>query len=233
MIAKYWQQALWMLLAGLIGGPIAWAGDKPLTYDRISLSAEAQREVANDLLTAVLYQEREGSDAARLATEVNRAVEWAVAEAGPVKRIKVRTLEYRTHPLYNKQTLTGWRVRQSIRLESADTSALSALVGKLQKRLAVENIGYKLSPATRTQAENNLIGQAIHSFDKRARLITKQMGRPDYRLVSMDVQTGGMTPRPMQRGAMMAMSMDAGPSIKPGTQTVQVQVHGTIELRVQ
>ena len=209
--------------------------DKPTTYDRVSLNASAETEIPNDLLTAVLFMQREGSDATRLAADVNQSIEWAVTEAKQLKQIKVRTLEYRTHPVYGKQTLTGWRVRQSIRLESADASALSDLVGRLQQRLAVESITYRLSLERRQQVENELIQQALDAFSERAKLIANRLGRPEYRLVHINVGNVSSPPRPMYRSAAVSLQAEAAsaPTIEPGTQTVEIQVHGTIELAVQ
>ncbi len=204
-------------------------------YDRISLNASAQMEVSNDRLRAELYVQHEGEDAARLAAQVNRAVDWAVAEAKKVPQVEVRTLDYRTHPLYSKQTLTGWRVRQAIRLKSADTTVLSDLIGRLQERLAVESVGYELSPQARREAENDLIDQAIDAFRVRAQRVSKQFGRADYRLVQVDIHSGSQSPQPMFRAAAMSMEADrvSSPRIEPGAQTVQVTVSGTIELRVK
>jgi predicted secreted protein len=210
------------------------ADEQPLTYDRVSLAASAEREVSNDVLTALLYIQREGSDAASLAEEVNRAIEWGVAEAKKLPAVKVQTRDYRTHPIYSKQTLSGWRVRQSMRLESVDAAGLGALLGRLQQRLALESLGYELSPERRTSVENELIGEAIAAFSARARLIAEQFGRRDYRLVSVDIGSGGTPPRPYLRSAALPMRAEsAAPTIEAGSQTVEVQVRGTIELQVQ
>ncbi len=232
---KWLVPGLLALLGVVLAGVVVAEEEKPLTYDRVSLSAAAETEVPTDLLTAVLFAQREGSEAARLAQEVNQAIDWGVEEGKKVPRVKVRTLEYRTHPVYNKQTLTGWRVRQSIRLESSDASLLSELVGRLQERLAVDTIAYQLSPEVRRQAENEMIQRALVAFTARAKLIAGELGRPEYRLVKVDVNTGGVAPRPVYRSAAMAMRVEAAPppAIEPGTETVQVQVSGTIELRVQ
>ncbi len=204
------------------------------TYDRVSLSASAESDVENDLLVAELFMQREGSDAAGLAREVNEALEWAVGEAKKIPEVKMQTLDYRTYPQYNKQVLSGWRVRQAMRLESANTSVLSELVGRLQERLAVDSVAYKLSPEQRQQAENALIQVALDAFIERAKLITEQFGRADYRLVNVDVSTSGFAPRPMYRAALGNARVEAAaPSFEPGSQAVRVQVSGTIELRVQ
>lgn len=223
-------------LLGLCLAPVAVAGEAAAaTYDRVSLSAAAQSEVANDRLRAELYIQREGEDAAALAADVNRAIDWAVALAKGVEGVEVQTQDYRTHPLYRKQILKGWRVRQSIRLESADTTALSELIGRLQQRLAVESVGYELSAMAREQAENALIGRAIAAFTTRAEMVTQQFGRSDYRLVQVDINSGARPPQPMYRTAAMVVEADrvSAPRIKLGSQEVQVWVNGTIELRVK
>jgi predicted secreted protein len=210
----------------------AHEAEEPL-YDRVSLSASAQMEVPNDRLRADLSAQFEGEDAARLAAEVNRAVDWALGQAREEKAVEVKTLDYRTHPLYRQQTLSGWRVRQGIRLTSTDATALSHLVGRLQKRLAVDAVAYELSPEARSEAENQLIQQAIAAFQDRARRISGGFGREQYRLVQVDIQSGGQVPQPMFRASVaMEADMATAPRIEAGSQTVQVTVSGTIELLV-
>jgi len=223
--------ALAMLVAN---GAVQAHEEEHDTYDQVSLSASAEMEVPNDRLNAELYVQVEGEDASRLAAQVNQAMEWALAQAKQVSQVEARTEDYRTHPLYRKQTLTGWRVRQSIRLKSADTTALSELVGRLQQRLAVESVGYELSPEARQAAENQLIAQAIDSFTARAKQVAKQFGRAGYRLVRVDIMNGSVSPRPMYRAAAMAMDVErAAPRFQPGSQTVTITVNGTIELKVE
>lgn len=212
------------------------ADDTPLTYDRVSLAASAELEVPNDLLTGMLYLQREGGDAAQLARQVNEAMDWALGQARQVPKVKARTLDYRTTPLYAKQVLTGWRVRQSLRLESRDPAAFSELLGRLQARLMLDAIGYQLSPERQQEAENGLIAEALAAFEGRAQAITRQLRRPDYRLVNLDVNASGVGPPPlMARAAPMAMAaadMAPPPVLEAGTQTVRVMVTGTIELKL-
>ncbi len=228
-----------ILVLGLLSTlvmPGVWAHEPVVNYDRISFSASAQSEVDNDLLSAELFVQREGSDAARLAKEVNQDIEWAVSEAKQIAAVEVRTQGYRTHPVYMKQHLSAWRVRQSIQLKSADTSALSDLIGRLQGRLAVESVGYELSPEVRADAEDRMIQKAIAAFSRRAVLVTEKFGRPGYRLVNVNITSTGSVPRPMYQSRAMAMSMEQAvpaPTLKPGTQTVRVTVDGMIELKVQ
>ncbi len=204
---------------------------EPLTYDRIELAATASREVDNDLLVAVVYAQREGGDAAKLAAQVSESVRWGVETAKQVPGVKVQTLSYQTIPVYAKQTITGWRVSQAFRLESQDAAALGDLLGRLQQRLALQSIDYEVSPASREAAENDLIVSAIAAFRKRAELVTAELGRSDYRLVRMAVDTSDVGPRPM-RARSMALAAEVAPALEAGTQTVQVGIRGTIELQI-
>jgi len=223
----------WLAVAGS-----AVADPTSTAYDRVALSVTAQERVGNDTLVADLYSEREDERAAEAATEVNENVSWAIGEARKVDGVSVQTTGYYSHPVYRDQTVIGWRVRQSIRLESRDAAGLSELIGRLQGRLAMSSINYKISPQRRAEAEDSLIKQALASFNKRAGLISMELGRPGYRIVNLDVVTSGTPARPMV-GQRMAMAMEsdaaggvAPPTLESGVQNVQVRVNGTIELKL-
>ncbi len=213
---------------------LSWADEQPRTYDRISLTAHASAEIDNDILVAVLYSQREGRDTAKLSSEVNRHIRWAVTKTKQAAGVSVRTLDYQTNPVYRDGTLSAWRVRQSIRLESSDPAQLSTLIGELQKNLAVLSVTPRLSPASRQQAENTLIAEAIRAFSERASLVTKELQRNEYRLVRMDVQTRAdvIRPMPMRSSAVAMETTVAPPVLEPGTRQVEVTVTGTIELQL-
>ncbi|MCU7904411.1 MAG: SIMPL domain-containing protein [Candidatus Thiodiazotropha sp. (ex Epidulcina cf. delphinae)] len=203
-------------------------------YDLVNLSAQASSEVENDTLIAVLYAQKEGDDLAPLTGSVNRLVAQGIDEAKRSKGVKVQTLDYLTSPIYQQQRLSGWRVRQSIRLESLQSDKLSELLSKLQSSLALESVSYAISPARRRQVEDSLTQQAIDAFRRRAELITHQLGRSQYRLVEMTVQTSGQPVQPLRmRASMMAMERaSAAPTLEAGSRTVQVGITGSIELQV-
>jgi predicted secreted protein len=208
----------------------------PMTYDRISLSASVQEDVEADVLVAVLAAQREGTDAAQLAGEVNTLVDWALSQVAGQSQIESETLGYTTNPVYTKGTLTGWRVRQSIRLRSQDAAALSGVVGQLQGRLLLESIGYEISDGRGKEAEDALIRKGIDAFNARAQLIAEQMGQRQHRLVEMRVETEGDRPTPVFRAMTAMPAGDAPPTaprIEAGKQTKRVQVSGVIELQVQ
>lgn len=205
------------------------------TYDRIHLSASASMEVENDTLSAQLYAQQEGSDLPGLADAVNRRISQAVERIKAEDGVKLQTQGYQTYPIYTQQRVTGWRVRQTLRIESRDADKLSRLLSELQSSLALESVNYSVSSEQREVAEEKLIGEAIRSFQKRAEQVTRHLGRSDYRLVEMRINTSEQTVQPIRmRASMMAMEASvAPPSLEAGSQTVQVEITGTIELEIQ
>ena len=225
------QRILLALLLLLMLSPFTLqADDNGERYNRISLTASASQEVENDLLSAVLYAQQEGQRPTTLAERVNLSIKEAVEQAKQQAGITVRTLDYMTTPIYRKQKIDGWRVRQSIHLQSQDATVLSKLIGQLQKGLAVQSINYTLSPQARESAENSLIAEAIAAFQKRAALIARQFGRSDYQLVEVSINTpGGIQPRMMHK--RLEMSSMSAPAIEAGSQRITLKVSGTIELK--
>ncbi len=229
-----WITAILIGLALVFSNPLA-AQDEGSHYDRIALRTQASEAVENDTLIAVMYAQKEGPDLAPLTTQVNHRIGEAVNQARQVPEVRVSTLGYQTYPVYQQQVLSGWRVRQSIRLESRENEILSALIGKLQSALALESIRYTLSSERREAVEQRLILQAIDGFRQRAEQITHQMERRHYRLVEMTIHTDVPvnTPPPM-RARMMAMeSSISPPTLEGGTQTVRVDIEGRIELQTE
>ena len=213
----------------------AVAHDTAPTYDRVNFRVSATQEVDNDTLVAVMYAERSGQQPSAMADEVNRTIGWAVDLAKKNSAIKVQTLNYRQEPLYTNQTVTGWKVRQSIRLESTDGTALSALVGELQKRLSIASVRYTLSADVRASVEDALIARALARFKGRGELISAELGRQNYRIVNLEIVTAGGAPAPVRMRAVSTMAQNssiAPPTLEPGVQSVTVQVSGSIELEV-
>jgi predicted secreted protein len=222
-----------VFLFAVLATTSAVAHDPASTYDRVNFRVSATQEVDNDILVAVMYHERSGQHPTAMADEVNRTITWAVDLAKKSSAIKVQTLNYRQEALYKNQTVTGWKVRQSIRLESTDAAALSTLIGELQNRLSVASIRYTLSPDVRARIEDVLIAKALARFKRRGELISLELGRQDYRIVNLDVATSGRVPAPVRMRAVAAMAESPGvapPTFEAGVQSVTVQVSGSIEL---
>lgn len=210
----------------------AFAHETTPTYDRISLAASAESEVENDVLVASLFVEHRGRRQHTVSKEVNDAIRWALAKSQQSTNVKVQTTRYNTSPLYEKNAITGWRVRQSIRLESTDADQLSELIGELQERLSIGSVNYAVSKATRDRVEETLITQALAQFRRRADLVTRDLGRKSYRIVQITINTQGGHPVPVavRTRGVAAMAATVPPAIEAGVQTVTVSITATIEI---
>ncbi len=207
-----------------------------LNYDQVDLAANAEQDVPNDLLVAVLYTEHEGQRQAEVAERVNLAMAWALERTKPAAGVKSQTLQYSTYPVYaaDSSTISGWRARQALRLEGRDAKAVGELIASLQERLAVESMGYAVSREARLAAEEALTASALRQFEARAQQIAGALGRPGYRLVRLNVSSTGNPGAPIAfRSAMMAdgaMAKSAPAQIEAGEQTLGVSASGTIQL---
>ncbi|MCW8882197.1 MAG: SIMPL domain-containing protein [Sedimenticola sp.] len=221
-----------LLLLPLLFSITATADLLPPTYDQVTLSVSAGESVENDTLIATLYAQREGNNPAQLAAQINKDINLAIQTVKQQPEIKVQTLEYTTNPIYRNNTISGWRVRQSIRLESKEATAISQVIGTLQESIYLGSTQYRVSPELRLQVQDRLTAQAIHAFKARADLVTKEMGRQGYRMVQMHINENGLSPRPYSMQGM-ALRAEAAPAMEAGTQRLEVQINGTIELQVK
>lgn len=225
-----------MLGAALLLAPGARAAavsDTPV-YNNVELQAETQREVQNDLLNAVLYAEMNDASAAALAGALNKAVNEALQIAKNYPKVRVRSGNNQTYPVYAKAgVLQGWRGRAEIRLESRDFEAAAALIGKLQATLQLGGLNFSVSPELRRASENELIAEAIAAFKARADIVKGALAARGYRLQRLNINSGYNAPAPrmlMQaRGAAMAAEV-AAPNLEGGVSTVTVSASGVIEI---
>ena len=201
-------------------------------FNLVTLNAQAERDVPNDLLTAVLAAEPEGADPAQLADTVNRTMQRALAVAQGYRGVRARSGNYQSFPVHDKGRIVRWRVRQELRLESSDLAATSELIGKLQASLVVTGMHLSVSAEARRQAENALISEALAAFDDRARVVRDAMKAKGYRVKEVQI-SGGDQPRPMIGVAARAMSAEsvAPPAIEAGTTRITMSVTGTIQLQ--
>lgn len=232
--------ALWLGLSFFATtGSFAYAQDSHShepQYDVYQLSASAEIEVPNDLMTVTLVAQATGSDAAALANKINASMGWAVAKLKQYPTIDTRTLDYQTHPQYerNGSRIKGWVASQSIRLETDDFEKAGKAIQVLQERLQVRGMQLSAKPETRKQAEDQLMNTALSAFKDRALLVQTNMGAPAYRIMNLSINTNGSGRRYAQaehyRSASLDTSVESAPAIEAGTSSVTVNVNGQIQL---
>jgi predicted secreted protein len=233
----------WALLAGA-----AQAQTNPVTVwqaapqNVVNLSAEASREVPQDLIAITLSATREGADAAAVQGQLRQVLDAALADARKAARpgaLEVRTGGFNLSPRYASKpgtppTISGWQGRAELVIEGSDTAAISQLAGRLTM-LTVARVGYGLSREARDKVEADVAAQAIGRFKDRAEAHARQFGFASYSLREVSVsgaESGGPPPAPMYRAAAAPMSAmaDQAQPVEPGKTTVTVSVNGSIQL---
>lgn len=207
------------------------AEEKPTT-DRISFNIAASMDVENDRLVATVFTAKKGKKTQDLAEKVNQNIEWGLALADTVESVNAQTLNYSTSPHYDDRKIVAWEVRQSIQLKSADSQALSQLLGQLQEKLQISSIEYRISDERQKQKEDELIAQAIADFKQRAKHITDNMGRKSYKVVRMNISNASSDQPYMMEDASYrgSFSKSAAPPLKAGNQEMTVNIQAEIEL---
>ena len=224
-----------IIAAGCALAPFAApAAETAPRYNSVELQAEAQREVQNDLLNAVLYVELNDASPAALANAVNKSVNEALRIAKEYKTVRVRSGNNQSYPVYAKgNVLQGWRSRAEVRLESRDFEAASALIGKLQANMQLGNLSFSVSPETKRGVDNELIAEAIAAFKARAEIIKTSLARRGYKLQRLGVMSGYNAPQPRFAAAarMVAAAPEvAAPNLEAGVSIVTVTAGGAVEI---
>lgn len=217
----------------LVAAPLALAQETGQPrYNLVTIQAQAQREVQNDLLNATLYVEVSDSSSAAVANSVNRTVNEALRVAKEYKTVRVRSGNNRTYPVYSRSNqLQGWRGRGEIRIESRDFEAASALIGKLQSGMQLGGISFTVAPDTRRALEDELTVEAIAAFKARADVVRNALGGKGYRISRLNIAGGHVPIQPyaMARAAVSSPEVTP-PSLEGGVSQVTISANGSVEI---
>jgi predicted secreted protein len=218
-----------ILIAALFAhAPLAWSDDAGTL---LNITAHAEREVANDLMTVHLSAERRAAEVATAAAQVNRIMRAALDRVKGVEGIDARSLSYTTFPVYDhEQSRTeaiAWQVSQVLEVTGKDFEPLTELAGELQGLgLAITQIQFTLSPETRSGHRRELLAEAIGDWQRLAREMAVVIGASQVIPKELTLHDDGIPgPRPMYAMARMDESF-GGPALEPGRSTLRVTVSG-------
>lgn len=210
----------------------ASAHEDETLFNVVNLQAQAEREIPNDQMIVVLATEHEGNNAADISKDINHDMQWALDIIKTYKDVDRNSGNYQTWPVYNKQTITGWRSSQQIELKSRNIPRLTDLVGKLQERLQIKQMTFSPTDATREKYENELIEEAMEAFKARVIIIGKHMDQESHRIVNISINTGGYQPPIMyERAAMKTMTLSSSitPAVEAGSSKISVTINGSVQ----
>ena len=185
-----------------------------------------------------LYTEAQSEDPAALASDVTKTLNAAIDRARKVQGVKVSLGSRQSYPVYENEgsKISAWRERAEVRLESADFARLSQLSADLLGELKMAEMSFAVAEDTRKTSEDSLIKEAVEAFKARAQLATEAVGGKGYKLVSLNLNSGGFQPvMPMRAMAMDRGSFskrEAAPQIEAGTSRVSMSADGVIEVQL-
>ncbi len=212
----------------------SWAQGAETHYNRIHLTANAQQKVENDLVIATLFAQVEGGSASKSARLVNTSIQWGLKLSKKYPSIQIQSGNYTTYPIYKNSKVSGWRVRQTLRLETREMADLSELLGQLQEKLSLQEMHFSISPELKQKTDDKLINDALAAFQRRAQQVSTQLQGRDYNIVNIDIITAGnYAPAPYRSMELATTNLrqSAAPVIASGEQTLRVDINGTIELK--
>ena len=211
-----------------------WASAENEPYNRADFQVEAAREVANDLLIAVMNADIQDKQPARIAQQLNATINDALKQAAAFGTVKASSGNQNTYPVYGKNNqIDAWRGHAEMRLESRNFKDAGELIMQLQSTMQLGNVQFTIAPDTRTKIENALIADAIKAFQMRADAIRAALGATSYKVVRLSINGGGMPPyRPnIAMRATLASSAIPAPEFAAGDSRITVQINGTIEMQ--
>jgi len=205
------------------------------TYNRVTYQVSEQKEVNNDEITVTMSIERDNQDATKLADEINQIIISANKTIQKFSGVKSTTSDYSIRPIYTRdKRLDHWRGTSSILLKSQSNEEMAALVQILQNTMAIKSTRYSVSADRKEEIQAGMIEAALKKFNARAQMVSKSMGFKKYRLVNVNINNSGNTPRPIYTMAStkaMSESITA-PTFDSGITTLSVTVSGTIEMEL-
>lgn len=203
----------------------------------VQLSAQAQVEVAQDVLRMTLSATRQGAQAALVQTQLKSDLEAALKQARKSEspgQMEVRTGNFSLYPRYDKDgRISSWQGTAELVLEGKDIPRITSVAGDIGG-LTVSNVSFGLSAEQRAGVEGGAQKQAIQNFRAKAAAITQAFGFKDYSLREVSVNTSDEGAMPVPRMMAMAskrMDQESEPvPVAPGKSRVTVSISGSVQM---
>jgi uncharacterized protein len=189
----------------------------------LHLSETGHVSVQPDQLVAVLRADAAEPTAAAAQAKVNTAVAHALAAAHATQGVAVSTGFYNVW--LRQQPTRAWTASQTIELSAHDGPALLDLVGRLQQdQLAVERLGWQVSPEAARKAQADATKQALAALKGRAEEAAGVLG---LHFRAFQEVTIGARPQPVVFPRAMAMS--AAAAAPPQAEAQPADISATVE----
>jgi len=211
----------------------AFAAEAPL-QNIVSFQADAQVEVAKDVLSITFSTSKDGPDAASVQSALKQALDAALSEAKaaakPGGQLEVRTGNFSLFPRYaQKGGITGWQGSAELVVEGRDMVGISQLSGRLST-MTIGRVSTSLSREQREKVEAEVTAAAISRYQSKAASYAKQFGFSGYQIREVNVSMNEIAPfaAPMQMRAKAMVAADEPLPVEAGKGTVSATVNGSV-----
>jgi len=226
-----------LILALLFISPVwAQAESNQPKGTRVSLSAMADTELANDEVAVQFRVQAEGRQSAPLRQQVNRISARIKQRLENESDVKLTTTSRRLkpvweyHPTTRKRERTGWRMVQTGMITSTKLDAVPNWLDDIERSGAqLSGLQFRVSTPTMNDAQDALQLQAIRKFRAKAAAFARGLDAKNFRVIRL--QTSANHPvYPVRGMAMMEAKASAAPALSSGESRMSVTVSGEIEV---
>ncbi len=226
-----------LILSTLFFMSLAHAGDYKPEGTRVSLSAEAYEEVANDEVV-VSYRIEAKGDSAKLLRKKVDGIAAKVSERLKKEKVKHETTNRSLNPVWDSGVFTtkSWQLVQAGQIKTQDIDAVPGWMADIEAAgVKLNGLQFQVSDKLRKQIEDRLRTEAIRNFRAKAGNIAEGLTAKSFRIIDMQTNASGM-PGPMRGVAMMEDGFSSvsksrvAPSLAGGESRIQVNVSGVVEV---
>lgn len=213
----------------------------------VNLSATENKNLKQDLLVASMRIEVKNENARTAQKEINEKMKKALEIAKKYDTLKIETGSYSIYenhePIIDIKTgeVTGqeklWRGSQMLTIKSVDSENVLKATGEIQDLGFVMNdLQYTLSPEVAEKERDALLVTALEKLQAKAAVIAKALGKGNYELADVTVDSAYPQPVYYARAPKMEMAMAADASMAPpsaeaGESTVSMTVSARVLLK--
>ncbi len=205
-----------------------------ISGNKVFFSISESQQMDNDTLIITLKASAQARSANMVMEEINRKMQTATTTLKEYPNIKVKTAQYRVHPIYNKgENIRHWNGSQSLIITLDANSTQLNVLTKLQKQLEYQSMHFKVSAKQKQKAIQQLTLTALQTFQQQATLIAEALGSPNYQLI--ETRINPPTPISTQQNVVFTSRMVStksmtAPAIKSGQSTLTVNISGVLLL---
>lgn len=207
----------------------------------ISLSAQAEANLANDEIAVEFRAEAKGSDTNKLRKQVDFISASISKRMKRERGTKIITTGRRLDPVWEnrpgyKRARTGWHMIQSGRITSTRLNAVSAWLEDIEHLGAhLKGLHFRVSDKLLKATQERLRLEAIERFKAKASTIAKGLDATSFSIVRLHTDSHRPV-NPMRRDRAFAMAESvnvSSPALEAGESKVAVTIRGEIEVEKQ